>query len=284
MDADASPGAGSSADVPVEPDAKAHEHRSSLWRELPILAVIALGLALLIKTFLVQAFYIPSASMQDTLQPGDRVLVSKLTYRFRDIQRGDIVVFNGVDSFTPEVSVAEPANPVSRAVRWAATALGLPTVNEKDFIKRVIGLPGDRVRCCDSHGRVTVNGVPLDEPYLFPGDVPSLSTFDVLVPPDKLWVMGDHRSDSKDSRSYLGDPGGGMVPQSRVVGRAFAIVWPLSRATTLPIPQTFVTGPLAPPSGGLPWAPILIVVLLGGAALVVWWFLRPSRHRPAGRD
>jgi signal peptidase I len=284
MDADAAPGAGAPADAPIPPPSATAPRRSSLWRELPILALIALALALLIKTFLVQAFYIPSGSMQNTLQPGDRVLVSKLTYRFRDIQRGDIVVFNGVDSFAPEVSVAEPSNPVSRALQWTASALGLPTVNEKDFIKRVIGVPGDRVRCCDPRGRVTVNGQPLNEPYLYPGDSPSMQTFDVVVPPGKLWVMGDHRSDSKDSRSYLGDPGGGMVPESRVVGRAFAIVWPLSRAALLPIPATFLTAGLAPDSGGPPMAPVLIVVALLVMGIVVWWFLRSSRRRAAARE
>ncbi len=284
MDADAAPGAGAPADAPILPTSTAAPRRSSLWRELPILALIALALALLIKTFLVQAFYIPSGSMQNTLQPGDRVLVSKLTYRFRDIQRGDIVVFNGVDSFAPEVSVAEPSNPISRALQWTASALGLPTVNEKDFIKRVIGVPGDRVRCCDPRGRVTVNGQPLTEPYLYPGDAPSMQTFDVVVPAGKLWVMGDHRSDSKDSRSYLGDPGGGMVPESRVVGRAFAIVWPLSRATLLPIPATFLTPALAPDAGGPPMAPILIVVALIVMGLVVWWFLRSSKRRAVARE
>ena len=279
MDADASPGTNAPVSTPVVLPEPAQEHRSSLLRELPVLAVIALVLALLIKTFLVQAFYIPSGSMQDTLQPGDRVLVSKLTYRFRDIQRGDIVVFNGVDSFTPEVTVAEPTNPISRGVQWVASALGLPTLSEKDFIKRVIGLPGDRVRCCDAKGRITVNGVPLTEPYLYPGDVPSQSAFDVVVPPGRLWVMGDHRSDSKDSRSYLGDPGGGMVPESRVVGRAFAIVWPLSRATLLSLPHTFVSGALAPATNGPPLAAAVIVIALLAGALVVWWFVRTNRRR-----
>jgi signal peptidase I len=284
MDADASTGAGAPADESILPASPATERRPSLWRELPVLAVIALVLALLIKTFLVQAFYIPSGSMQNTLQPGDRVLVSKLTYRFRDIQRGDVVVFNGVDSFAPEVTVVQPTNPVRRALQWGASALGLPTVNETDFIKRVIGVPGDRVRCCDPQGRVTVNGQPLDEPYLYPGDVPSTTTFDVVVPAGKLWVMGDHRSDSKDSRSYLGDPGGGMVPESRVVGRAFAIVWPLNRATLLSIPATFLTPALAPPAGGPPLALFLVAVALVVAGLAVWWFLRASRHRAAAHE
>jgi signal peptidase I len=284
MDADTSPGAAASAEDVMTASTPDPARRSSLWRELPILALIALLLALLIKTFLVQAFYIPSESMQDTLQPGDRVLVSKLTYRFRDIQRGDIVVFNGVDSFAPEITVAQPTNPVGKAVQWVAGALGLPTVNEKDFIKRVIGIPGDRVRCCDAKGHILVNGQALEEPYLYPGDAPSLTTFDVVVPPGKLWVMGDHRSDSKDSRSYLGDPGGGFVPEDHVVGRAFAVVWPPSRFGLLPIPATFLTPGLDSSTGGLPMAPVLIVVALIVIGVAVWWYLRSSRRRASARE
>jgi signal peptidase I len=281
MDSDAAAGAAGVAPHPAPPPAEP-VRRSSMWRELPVLVVIALALAVLIKTFLVQAFYIPSQSMQDTLQPGDRVVVSKLTYRFRSIQRGDVIVFNGVDSFSPEVTVAEPTNPLSRGIRWAAAALGLPTPNETDFIKRVIGVPGDEVKCCDPQGRVTVNGHPLAEKdYLFPGDAPSLTNFDVIVPPGKLWVMGDHRSDSQDSRHYLGLPGGGFVPESHVVGRAFAIVWPLDRAGILSIPETFTSGPLAPADPGPPMGLFIALIAIVVAGLVVWWYLRRSRRRTA---
>jgi signal peptidase I len=179
----------------------------------------ALIAAVLIKTYVVAAYVIPSASMQPTLQVGDRVLVEKIGYRLHDPRRGDVIVFDGLDSFTPEVA------------------------GTHDFVKRVIGVPGDRVRCCDTDGRVTVNGVPLAEAgYLFPGDEPSAIAFDVEVPAGMLWVMGDHRSVSQDSRAHLGDPGGGMVSVDRVRGRAVAVVWPVGRWTGLGVPDTSVSG------------------------------------------
>jgi signal peptidase I len=211
----------------------------SLLRELPVLVVVALGLALLIKAFLVQAFYIPSGSMENTLQVGDRVLVNKVVYHLRDIERGDVVVFNGLDSFTPEVPYEEPDNPVARTLRSIAAAFGVAPPGEKDFIKRVIGIPGDQVACCDDSGRVTVNGAPLDETYVFPGNSASDLPFNVTVPDGRLWVMGDHRAASADSRSHLGDPGGGTVPADKVIGRAFVVVWPVTRMATVPIPETF---------------------------------------------
>ncbi len=212
----------------------------SVWRELPILIVVAVALAILLKTFLLQAFYIPSGSMEDTLQVGDRVMVNKVVYHLRDIKRGDIVVFDGLDSFTPEVSIAEPTNPVSKALSWFAGLVGFAPPSEKDFIKRVIGVPGDEVKCCDAKGRVTVNGVPLDETdYLYDGNKPSETQFDQIVPPGRLWVMGDHRDMSSDSRAHLGDPGGGTVPESKVIGRAFVIIWPVSHWSWLSNPATF---------------------------------------------
>ncbi|MFI0450533.1 signal peptidase I [Actinomadura sp. 6N118] len=222
-----------------------NKKQGSFWKELPVLIGVALVLALVIKAFAVQAFYIPSASMENTLQIGDRVLVNKIVYHTRDIKRGDIVVFNGLDSWDPEVDYAEPSNPVSKVLRAIGTTFGVAP-NEKDYIKRVIGIPGDRVKCCDAQGRITVNGVPLDEKrYLFSDpqtdeqNKPSNETFDHTVKPGQLWVMGDHREVSSDSRAHRGDPGGGTIPVSRVIGRAFVIVWPLDRIGTLPIPKTF---------------------------------------------
>jgi len=211
---------------------------SSFWRELPILVVIALGLAFLLKTFLIQAFYIPSGSMETTLQVGDRVMVNKLAYDLGDIQRGDVIVFNGVDSWDPEIQVAEPSNPVTRVLQSVAGVFGFASPTEKDYIKRVIGLPGDRVKCCDKEGRITVNGIPIEEPYLFEGNKPSNDPFDVRVPADRVWVMGDHRAESSDSRAHIGDPGGGAIPIESVVGRAFVIIWPFSEAGLLTRPDT----------------------------------------------
>jgi signal peptidase I len=202
---------------------------SSFWRELPILVIIALALAFVLKTFLIQAFYIPSGSMENTLQIGDRVMVNKLAYRFGDIERGDVVVFNGVDSWAPEVRVPDSGNPLTDALRSVAGAFGLGPANEKDYIKRVIGLPGDHVQCCDKQGRITVNGVPIEEQeYLYKGNKPSEDTFDVWVPDGRIWVMGDHRAASADSRAHIGDPGGGAIPIDSVVGRAFVVIWPFS--------------------------------------------------------
>jgi signal peptidase I len=182
--------------------------------------------SVLISTLVMQPFLIPSGSMEGTLEVGDRVVVNKTAYRFGDIERGDIVVFDGTGSFVREGS--DPG-PLSRILRKAGATVGLAEPAETDYIKRVIGIGGDRVICCDPDGRITVNGEPLDEPYLHPGDAPSEVSFDVEVPEGRLWVLGDHRSDSSDSRDHLGSPGGGTVPEDRVIGRADFIVWPPSR-------------------------------------------------------
>lgn len=205
-----------------------------------MLVIVALGLALLIKAFVIQAFYIPSASMENTLLIGDRVLVNKLAYDLHRVRRGDIVVFSGAGSFVPATPENEPDNPLEAVARAVGGAFGVSPSGERDFIKRVIGLPGDHVVCCDARGRIKVNGVPLNgEPYIYRDDVPSKLEFDITVPPGRLWVMGDHRSVSADSRAHLGDPGGGTVPIDEVIGRAFAVVWPLSHLQILAPPRTF---------------------------------------------
>jgi signal peptidase I len=211
-----------------------------LARETAIVVGTALVLSLLIKTFLVQAFYIPSPSMEPTLMAGDRVLVSQLTPGPIDLNRGDIVVFKDPGSWLDPVPTPE-RGPVGRAIVDVLTFVGvLPQDSGEHLIKRVIGLPGDTVACCDAKGQVTVNGHGLDEPYVYPGNVPSDMTFEVTVPPGRLWVMGDHRGASQDSRWHQDLPGQGSVPENLVVGRAVVIVWPLSRATWLgDYPQTF---------------------------------------------
>lgn len=165
--------------------------------------------------------------MENTLQVGDRVLVSKLAYRLGgEVRRGDVVVFDGGGSFVAPGS--EPGM-LLRPLRTAAAALGLARASETDYVKRVIGIGGDHVRCCDSKGRIEVNGEPQPEPYLHPGDRPSGVRFDIEVPERRLWVMGDHRSASADSREYLGAPGGGTVPEDKVIGRVDWIGWPVDR-------------------------------------------------------
>ncbi len=206
------------------------------WWDIPVTIAIALGVVLLITTFLVKPFSIPSGSMENTLQIGDRVLVNRAVYRIRDIERGDVVVFDGSGRFVP-AQVIPDRDPITGALVWVGQSFGLVTPDSTDFIKRVIGVGGDRVTCCDADGRITVNGVPLQEDYLYPGDAPSLQPFDVEVPEGMLWVMGDHRSASADSRSHLGSPGGGFIPEDAVVGRAMNVVWPLSRLSSIPLPD-----------------------------------------------
>jgi signal peptidase I len=237
------------------------------WQELPVLVLIAIVLALLIKTFLVQAFYIPSESMQNTLQVKDRVLVNKLVYDFRQPHRGEIVVFNGVE-WQQEVPVAQPGSTVQRWLRGFASAVGLGPPNEKDFIKRVIGLPGDTVQCCSADGRVTVNGHPLVEPYIFDNTPEAQRTFGpVKVPAGRLWVMGDHRGVSADSRSHIADQWHGTIPIDHVVGRAFVIVWPIGRAGGLPIPAALKKSAAVVMPPLLPLLPVLPALPLGSAVL-----------------
>ncbi|AGL20379.1 signal peptidase I [Actinoplanes sp. N902-109] len=217
-----------------------------LWQELPLLLVVAFCLAVLIRTFLVQAFFIPSGSMQTTLEIKDRVLVNKVVYDMRDPLRGEIVVFRGTDNWAPE----QPSTPVSNSFgaklgRTIGDLVGVSRPGERDFIKRVIGLPGDKVACCDAQGRITVNGVPIDEPYIFensPLDQPpnprqcsSRRFTEVTVPAGEMFVMGDHRLVSQDARCQ------GPVPIDNVIGRAFVVVWPTSRFTSLSVPDVWKT-------------------------------------------
>lgn len=212
------------------------------WWDLPLTLLVALGVVLLITTFVVKPFSIPSGSMEDTLQVGDRVLVNRVVYRTRPIERGDVVVFDGQGTFT-WVDGGNPGNPVVQAASWLGDSFGFNRGESTAFVKRVIGVGGDRVACCDVRGRITVNGRPLAEAaYLYPGDAPSEVPFDVEVPEGMLWLMGDHRSASADSRAHLGDPGGGMVPESKVVGRVSNVLWPVNRVGVVDIPQTTGSG------------------------------------------
>jgi signal peptidase I len=231
-------GAGGSAGAAGRKTAPRGTRGGRFFRELVILIVVALVIAVAIKTYAVQAFFIPSGSMENTLEINDRVLVNKIVYDIRSIHRGDIVVFNGDGSWDPGPAPTS-SNFVSEFGSGFASMFGFGHPGDI-LIKRVIGVPGDRVVCCDAQGRVTVNGIPLNEQvYLYPDAAPSQARFIVVVPPGRLWVMGDNRPISADSRVHEGDPGGGTIPETAVIGRAFVIIWPPSRWRILPIPATF---------------------------------------------
>ncbi|MFI8350546.1 signal peptidase I [Streptomyces sp. NPDC085596] len=253
--------------------ARRPEKQRSFWKELPILVGIALVLALLIKTFLVQAFSIPSDSMQNTLQQGDRVLVDKLTPWFGSKpERGEVVVFHD-----PAQWLAGEPTPEQNAVQKGLSWIGLmPSAEEKDLIKRVIGVGGDTVEC-EGSGPLKVNGKALDEPYVYPGNTPCSvddqgGQFKVKVPKGYIWVMGDHRQNSRDSRYNQTDENHGMVPVKDVVGRAIVKAWPINRWGTLPIPDTFDQPNLDKQSSAaasLPYAPGAAAVA-GVLPVAVW--------------
>ncbi|GAA3812269.1 signal peptidase I [Cellulomonas soli] len=219
-------------------------------RETVIILGSALVLSLLVKTFLVQAFFIPSSSMHDTLVENDRILVSKLTPGPFDLRHGDIVVFKDPGGWL-DPSVAEERSAVGEVVNDALTWVGLlPQDAGSHLVKRIIGLPGDHVACAGPGSPVTVNGVAIEEDYLAEGAVPSEVAFDKVVPDGFLWVMGDNRQHSADSRFNTGKPGGGFVPIDNVVGVAFVTVWPLARASVLHNPSdVFADVPAASAAG-----------------------------------
>lgn len=210
--------------------------------ELPILVVIALAVSLVVKALLVQAFYIPSTSMQHTLEKNDRIVVNKLGQRLgSDIHRGDVIVFRDPDDWLPPVPAVQGGDRVLAGLRDVLSWVGLaPSASDQDLVKRVIGVAGDHIVGSAVTGTVSVNGVELDESgFIYPGDRPTDRPFDVVVPAGSLWVMGDHRGDSADSRFHQDQPRRGFVPVDDVVGRAVAVVWPVDRMSRLPVPATF---------------------------------------------
>ena len=207
------------------------------------LAVMGAGLVLmlLVRGLLVQSFYIPSESMEPTLEPEDRILVNKVGVA-SSLRRGDLVVFDGTQTFAERGAEegsdhTDQGSGVGAFLGAMASRLSI-RFNRSDYVKRVVGLPGDHVVCCDGNGLLRVNDVAVHEPYLYPGDRSSDLIFDVMVPAERIWVMGDHRSDSADSRAHLGDPGGGMVPLDDVIGRAGLVYWPPSRVDVLDTPNS----------------------------------------------
>ena len=209
------------------------QRRGSLLKELPILVTVAIIVSIIIKTFLVQFFYIPSGSMENTLQVNDRVAVNKLGNFFADVERGDVVVFRDTAGWLPEES-SNFGGGIRDRVREGLVFIGiLPDPAKQYLIKRVIGVAGDRIVCCEKDDRLTINGIAVDEPYVFPGDKASESEFDVTVPEGFIWVMGDHRGASADSRFHRDDANDGFVPLSAVTGRAVAIVWPVKNISIL---------------------------------------------------
>ncbi|MCK1798838.1 signal peptidase I [Streptomyces sp. XM4193] len=226
--------------------------RLSATKEIPILIGVALLIALFLKTFLVQAFVIPSGSMEQTIKIDDRVLVDKLTPWFGSRpERGDVVVFKDPGGWLePGELPAANDPPVIKQLKQGLTFIGiLPSDDEQDLIKRVVAVGGDNVKCCDKNGRVSVNGEPIDEPYLHPGNKPSRMNFDVDVPKGRIFVLGDHRENSADSRYHLKDPGKGTISEDLVVGKAVVIAWPYKNWGSLEEPGAYASVPDGGSSG-----------------------------------
>lgn len=260
-----------------------------LWQELPLLLIVAFCLAVLIRTFLVQAFFIPSGSMEETLLVGDRVLVNKVLYDIREPMRGEVVVFEGPANWAPENQVDKDAGFFAELGRTVGDLVGFSQPGEKDFIKRVIGLPGDTVSCCDVQGRVFVNGYPLDESAYIYEDSPLDATPNpkqctarrfgpIKVEPGQMFVMGDHRGVSQDSRCQ------GQVPIENVIGRAFVILWPSGRWGWLPVPDTFknvpksASGPAGPRVTKAPELPLVPDMVLAPLAVSLTVSTRSARQ------
>jgi signal peptidase I len=205
--------------------AKKPKKQTSLIRELLTVVVTALVLSILVRTFLIQAFYVPSASMENTLQRNDRIVVSKISTELSGINRTDVVVFHDPGNWLGENFPNPYDNPIGRALQFVGI---LPANSGNDLVKRVVGVAGDQIECCDANGALLLNGKPLSEPYLVEGTMSNQITFKVLVPENHIFVMGDNRSNSEDSRYHL-DLNSGMVPLEEVIGRVVVRIWPIDR-------------------------------------------------------
>ena len=209
--------------------------KGSFFRELPIIVISALVVSIIVKTFFIHFFFIPSGSMENTLQVGDRIAVNKFGSYFGEIKRGEVAVFRDPAGWlgTPSES-ADPK--IIQSIKSGLVTVGvLPDPAKQYLIKRVIGVGGDTVTCCDKKGFLTVNGTSVTEPYIYTGDKPSDTDFKVTVPKGFIWVMGDHRGASADSRFHTDDIHKGMVPLSSVVGRATVVVWPFNHLKFLSV-------------------------------------------------
>ncbi|MFM1778243.1 MAG: signal peptidase [Actinomycetota bacterium] len=204
---------------------KKAKKKPSIGRELLTIVGTALILSILVRTFLVQAFYVPSASMEDTLQENDRIIVSKISTRFTGIDRGNVIVFHDPGGWLGEGFPNPYDTPVGRVLQ----AIGIVPANSgNDLVKRVIGVANDKIECCDAQGRITVNGVVIDESYTKDGVTSDQVTFSVLVPEGNVFVMGDNRGNSEDSRFHL-DKNNGMIPVEEIIGRVAMRIWPVGR-------------------------------------------------------
>lgn len=225
-----------SGDTAQESKSASAPKPGGIWRflrEIGVVLVGALILSVLVRTFLVQAFYVPSQSMENTLMPNDRIIASKITTRFSGVGRGEVVVFKDPGGWLPPTAVSR--SPISTAFEFIGL---LPSSSGDDLVKRVIGIAGDHVMCCNAAGQIVLNGVGLQEPYLKAGAGTDQVPFDIVVPPNSVFVMGDNRSQSADSRFHM-STNEGAVPLDAVVGRVLLKVWPIDSFGTVPIPETF---------------------------------------------